>query len=400
MKVTRTTQLVVILCVLVLILLGTYFLYNYSSPDDTSQEYTMESETLVEAAQLAGDYLVRATNADGSFVYEYDAEDDSESSSYNMLRHAGTVYSMMQLYGVFEDEDVLEAGTRAVMFLVDHVQPFEDVQCIVYNDEVKLGGSALAIIALAEYTTVAEDTQYLTLMQTLAAYLKLSQYPTGEFISKRIYSTGEITDFVSDYYPGEAILALCRLYQLDENETWLDVAEKGAQYLINVKDAGVDTYDLRHDHWLLMGLNELYRYRENSLYLNQSQRIAESIMYLQRDNITRDAEEPEWLGSYYTPPRSTPTAIRSEGLIAAFHLLSDYTDTKITEDILYAISLGIEFQLRTQCTQDNSDHLPNPDRALGGFREDLTSYDIRIDYVQHNISSILGFLVILNEEGD
>ena len=167
-----------------------------------------------------------------------------------------------------------------------------------------------------------------------------------------------------------------------------------------MKDAGVDTYDLRHDHWLLMGLNELYRYRENSLYLNQSQRIAESIMYLQRDNITRDAEEPEWLGSYYTPPRSTPTAIRSEGLIAAFHLLSDYTDTKITEDILYAISLGIEFQLRTQCTQDNSDHLPNPDRALGGFREDLTSYDIRIDYVQHNISSILGFLVILNEEGD
>jgi hypothetical protein len=42
-------------------------------------------------------------------------------------------------------------------------------------------------------------------------------------------------------------------------------------------------------------------------------------------------------------------------------------------------------------------YLPNPPRALGGFHTSLTDYEIRIDYVQHNISSLLGLYRALGE---
>jgi hypothetical protein len=147
----------------------------------------------------------------------------------------------------------------------------------------------------------------------------------------------------------------------------------------------------------MMGLNELYRYRDNQLYFNHSMRIAESIMYKQRDEINRNSVRPEWLGSYYTPPRSTPTATRSEGLIAAYHLADDFGDDDTASRILYAVILGVDFQLRTQFTSDNVTDLPNPQRAIGGFHESLDRYNIRIDYVQHNICSILGLYHILQE---
>jgi hypothetical protein len=220
---------------------------------------------------------------------------------------------------------------------------------------------------------------------------------TGEFISKRYYSSGKISDFVSQYYPGEALLALCRLYDLDKNETWLDVAEKGAKYLILVRDDNYSTYDLIHDHWLIMALNELYRFRDNPLYYNHSMRIAESIMNFQRDGENRKTEYSNWLGSYYTPPRSTPTATRSEGLIAAYRLAKDFGNNTIMEKIFQSILLGIKFQLQTQFTKDNIIDLPNPQKAIGGFHSSLTDYTIRIDYVQHNISSILGLYDIINE---
>jgi hypothetical protein len=114
--------------------------------------------------------------------------------------------------------------------------------------------------------------------------------------------------------------------------------------------------------------------------------------------LNKPSEHPEWLGSYHTPPRTTPTATRSEGLIAAYHLSKDFGGKNTTERILNAINLGVHFQISTQFTPSNISNLSNPQRAIGGFHESLTDYDIRIDYVQHNICSILGLYKIIKEE--
>ena len=65
--------------------------------------------------------------------------------------------------------------------------------------------------------------------------------------------------------------------------------------------------------------------------------------------------------------------------------------------ILNAIEGGVSFQLRTQIGPWLGLYYPNSRQSLGGFRESLSSHEIRIDYVQHNISAILGLLDIRGE---
>jgi len=60
-----------------------------------------------------------------------------------------------------------------------------------------------------------------------------------------------------------------------------------------------------------------------------------------------------------------------------------------------AIQLGIAFQLQTQFMPESVMYLDHPANALGGFHNNLTDYTVRIDYVQHNISALLGYYRIL-----
>jgi hypothetical protein len=66
-----------------------------------------------------------------------------------------------------------------------------------------------------------------------------------------------------------------------------------------------------------------------------------------------------------------------------------------TETYRAALLRLAAFQLRCQITPENAFFLPRPDRALGGFRSGLVDGEVRIDYVQHSVSSLLGLRGIL-----
>jgi hypothetical protein len=355
---------------------------------------------LLAAANRAGDYLQRAVGADGRFVYSYLPKTDREKDSYNILRHAGTVYSMLELYEVNRRPELLAAARRALGYLLNQIEDCEvdgkTLPCIVEEGEVKLGGNALAAIALAKHIEVTGDTGHLPTLRRLGEWILDVQEPDGEFgVHKQSHPDGKVSDFVSEYYPGEALLALMRISALDADARWLDGAEQGARFLIETRDAGVPDTELNHDHWLLYALNEIYRERDRPIFLEHALRIAGAIASSQN----RDPEFRDWLGSYYRPPRSTPTATRTEGLTAAYRLARDFDHPAEAARFLEAIRLGIDFQLQTQFRPESVLYLADPQRALGGFHRSLTNYEIRIDYVQHNISGLLAYRQILEELG-
>jgi hypothetical protein len=151
---------------------------------------------------------------------------------------------------------------------------------------------------------------------------------------------------------------------------------------------------MTHDHWLLYALNGLYRYRPDQLYMDHTLKITHSILQAQNFEPT----QPDWKGSFYSPPRSTPTATRTEGLCSAYFLTQDFGDSKEAEPIIKAIRHAVAFQLQTQFMPESVMYLNLPQSALWGFHRSLTNYEIRIDYVQHNISSLLGYYRILNNQ--
>jgi hypothetical protein len=112
----------------------------------------------------------------------------------------------------------------------------------------------------------------------------------------------------------------------------------------------------------------------------------------------RNPVAADYRGSYHLPPRSTPTAVRSEGLLAAYALAQETGRLAEAMQIRSAIDLGIGFQLQTQIQPEKAMYFEDPQQALGGFHKGLDDYEVRIDYVQHNLSAILGYYALLQSE--
>jgi hypothetical protein len=358
------------------------------------------TEDLLEAAISAGDYLRRAVKDNGEFIYSYLPKTDEDKDDYNMLRHAGTAYSMLEIYGETRDPAILEAAERALDFLRGRLVECRAGEswgsCVEEKGYVKLGGNGLAILAFAKHADVTGEHESLPLLTRLANWMLSVQEESGEFSTHKLQlTTGEVDDFVSEYYPGEALFALVRLYQLDGDPRWLDAAERGAAWLIEVRDGDLTDDELSHDHWLLYALNEIHRESPRELYLDHALRLARVISTSQN----REPDFPDWRGSYYRPPRSTPTATRSEGLSAAWELANRAGHAEEAAEILEATRLGVDFQYQLQFRPESTLYLPDPERALGGFPRSLTNFEIRIDYVQHNLSSLLALRRILLADG-
>lgn len=367
---------------------------------------TLTKDDLENAIKLTKDhYFKNVVNKRGKFIYSFLPHVNRREKRYNILRHAGTIYSMLEVYEIMPDDELMQEIKRAFKFLFGKIKPLKinrkEVRVVVEKDAQKIGGNALAIIALAKYTQITQDHQYVKLMQDLASWMREVQAENGEFtVHKQRYSTGERFDFISHYYPGEAILSLVRLYQIDKNDEWLDVAEKAAHYLINIRDKN-DTIDtIAHDHWLLYGLNELYRERQKEMYLKHSFFIAEAMM--KRQITKEDGKREELIGGYVpktgNEPRSTPVACRSEGLGAAYRLAKDYGHEEIATRMRKAIEEGIKFQLQMQLRPESVMYYKRKQLCLGAVQSGLKSFALRIDYTQHNISSFISFLKILQEE--
>jgi hypothetical protein len=364
---------------------------------------------LLASVKAAGDYLTSAVDEEGRFVYEYDPVKDEVAESYNILRHGGTTYSMLELFRMTGDERLLASAGRALNYLVSVTEDCGfGALCVVENGTVKVGGNALAILAFVEYGRAMVDLgyeeeadSYLKEAQGLARWIASVQQEDGSFKPHKYdLRAAKASDFVSEYYPGEAIFALSRLAEFDGDEQWLDVAEANALYLINDRDAGKEVAQLIHDHWLLYGLNELYRARPREEFLVHTERTVRAILDSQHKEADLVEDKQDWQGGYYVPPRSTPTATRSEGLVAAYKLLRDYEDLLAVEDryveleeIMLAIEEGLRFQLATQYGEEAllffGDEVGA--RVIGGFHESLTDFGVRIDFVQHNLSAILGY---------
>jgi hypothetical protein len=353
------------------------------------------SQEAFQSAVAGGSYLARSVGPDGRFIYLFYPKTNSIPNDYNIVRHAGSVWGMLELYDVAPTIELREAINRSMKFELlgqatkDCTFQGKEYLCIVENKNVKLGSNALGAIALSKYMEITGDRQYMDEMLAYGNWALATMDPiSGEFLASTVsHPGGEITSKESQYFPGETILAFLRIYRMDKNAKWLDAAEKAAQYLINVRDAGKEINELQHDHWLLYALNELYRERPNAIYLEHTLKIAQGIINKQNLN----PPYPDWMGSYYNPPRSTPAATRSEGMLAAYKLVRDFGKPEDAEAILKSVEKLIAFQLQTQFRPETTMFVDNPQYVMGAFHADLTNFEIRNDYVQHNVASLVAY---------
>jgi hypothetical protein len=355
-------------------------------------------EIIGRAIRDGGDQLVRLQMKSGRFAYTYNPGPDRRNErAYNLLRHCGTCYSLFQLYGETGDLKYLDAGKKGIGWLRRYIKtPSWDQERAypVYKKKAKLGGAALALLAMTEYVKVDPSFQVDDTMHKLAAHLRKEQLDNGSFNSYYSWNKKPVKKRFSIYYPGEAMLALLRYQQLiPESVESIKTAALGADFLINERWMllGIEV-NVPPDAWLMMALYDLWQVRPEDRYARYCLRIADVMASDQHVKLVPDAD---YFGGYFPdPPQVTPAGSRMEGLTGAY-LLAEKAGIE-NDWILDTIRRGTLYQVRMQ-VRPEFDHLfPNPQMALGTFRHSPVSSTNRIDYNQHNISGLITAKQILS----
>jgi len=376
-------------------------------PDDPAAAPVPRAQ-LMHSAALAGDYLARAAGRDGRFAYRYDPQQDEVLGGYSMAHHAAAVFAMLELYEQHRDEELRAAAQRALLYLLTHVYdlPLSAVPKarMVEDGWARLGGAAVTVLAISEYARATGDRTHLPQAVKLANWMCSLVRRDGSFRHHEVQiEPGRRVQSDAVEYPGQVIMALMRLNEVEPNEVWVTAAARVADYVINVRDAGATELTQPQDHWLLRGLAELGRVKSDAHYLDHAEWIARVIAAAQ---VTEAANEA-WVGGFDRPPLSIPAAARLEGLAAVYPVLYERGRRDYLPLIRACLNRGVRFELRYQYDEARAADLPaprpvaglpDPARARGGFATAPDNPRIRIDAVQHNVSLLVG-LWEMEEQG-
>jgi hypothetical protein len=320
----------------------------------------------LEVAYTGAKCLNDLLQGDGSFKYRYDGLTATPLNGYNVLRHAGTIWSMLDVYRNVADKTLLEGGRKATQYLLDtYLRFFRDYQnaCICEDNKIKLGGNALSTLALLSLYELTQDHFLLAVAEQLCHFVLTQRLENGGLVHKRYFDSGKISDFSSMYYTGEALLALLALYRRTDRKDVLDAVVEIEKDLAAI-DYGVE----EQSHWMLYSLELLSHFQVSSLYYRHAAKIVIHIL-----------DNPEYLSW----ERSTPIACRSEGLLAFVRMQrpEDVDDRALCEKCLEQVQANLMLQLAFR--------LPDGSFVRGG--KDQRKNEVRIDYIQHNTSAFLHY---------
>lgn len=214
-------------------------------------------------------YLMNLLKSNGKFEYGYFSSFAKRIGTYNILRHASSLYALAEGYEVLKDKQIIQAVQKGIDYLIREaiVYKNEETKEIAYvvdytnNNEIKLGSNATAILAMTKYMEVTNTKKYIEVAQALARGIVEMKTSSGGFVHVLSYPSFEIKDvYRVIYYEGEAVFSLLRLYGIDKNERWLQEAKNAFDYFI------VREYWKYYDHWLSYAINELTTYLPEDKY--------------------------------------------------------------------------------------------------------------------------------------
>ncbi|MBC1436284.1 poly(glycerol-phosphate) alpha-glucosyltransferase [Listeria rocourtiae] len=339
----------------------------------------LKPSDVAELIQQSGAYLADQVGVNGEFIYGYFSCFDKKIQHYNSLRHASSTYSMIESYEVSGDDKILRAAERALRFLaIDLIREKENRAYVIErdNNEIKLGANAAAILAFSKYIQVTKNNNYLALCQKLAHAICDQQQENGQFVHVLEYPTLAIKDaFRIIYYDGEAVLGLLRLYAIDRDSRWLDVATNAFNHFIEKE------YWKNHDHWLSYCTNEITKYLPEDRYFEFGLKNAAGRLDFIHD---RETTFPTFL------ELTVATHDMCERIEAANkgYLLQGFNREKLEQ----TIEKRADYQLNGFFYPELAMYYKNPARIMHSFFIRHHSFRVRIDDVEHNISGYCRYL--------
>lgn len=332
----------------------------------------MDELELLEIMEGASEYLIDNVKEDGKFIYRYNPIYNTESNSYNILRHEGTTWSMIEVYGLTKNINLKENIELAIKFVVNNCVKYKDDNTAYikeYNtNEIKLGANGIGILMFIDYMETFKTDEYKELVLKLGNGISEMQNENGSYY--HVYEYPEFSKYEAYrtvYYDGEATFALAKLYKYTKDEKYLRMAEKALDYFYK------NNYEKYRDHWIEYSVNEVTKYTPKKEYFELGLKNV-------RDNLAKIVK------------KETPNPTNLELLTMGLEIYDRAKENGVTlegleiDDLVSAIYDRADVQLNGLFYPEYAMYFKNPKRIVNSFFIRDEKFRIRIDDVQHNIN--------------
>lgn len=342
-------------------------------------------QKIIGSVTRQGDWFVRNQTAAGDFVYERYAATGEVKEGNNIVRQAGVLYGLAQLYSYTKDPAMLQTLEKGFeYFRTLTATPSAETNAVTHNEETQTNTTALLVLGLVEYLEADgqhQTTDNLEYLVRLSNYLVSTQAASGAYINDHTPKPVE-----SDYNNGETMYALIRSYNVTQKEPYLTSVKRMAAYAIDYY--GTQGFNSSFFSWGMAGFAYLYRVDPDETYWEFMRGYADKYISARGNAYERYLARTS--ETIITPGSS----VFLEG-VDHIGWIAKEKDAALYRTLTHHVTRVLDFLLRYELDSPYGTYASGNDVIRGAICSQVGCETTRIDFLQHNMSAILLYLRFL-----
>jgi hypothetical protein len=377
-------------------------LASRESTRDFSKLGTLQKEMLL-SCQRGADWLYRMNGVKGRFLYGYLPALKMEMEGDHYLRQVGAAFALARAARFLGEERYAARATQAILTLLDETVAGSGdpptrhtaLPSLVVN---RLGAAGMLVLAINELP--APQADLLDKSEQLCNWIRRQARADGSLRC----NDGEAGDAAEtddadcvNEFPGLALYALLRSQRFRPADWKTELARKAVSYYRGWWKAH---RNMAFVPWQTAAWAEAFARTKEPAFAEFVYEMNDWLCGLQYDQI--DPHRIVWYGGFMSwadtravdSPPHIGSAAYAMSLAEACRVARKGTDLPRHQRYTDALERCLQFLVRLQYTDANAQHFAEwyRPRLVGAFHASPQDGNLRIDYAQHALASLVAYL--------